>query len=52
MLTEEERRMMASLNDRIQRERDHAELIRLVEQLNKLLANAKDRTVSRRNSQS
>ena len=40
MLTDEERRMMASLNDRIQREQDHAKLIRLVQQLNNLLAGA------------
>jgi hypothetical protein len=44
MLTEDERRIMHDLNERIQREPDSEKLVKLVEQLNRLLESAELRT--------
>ena len=44
MLTDDERKLMALLNERIQIEQDSAKLMRLIAQLNALLERAEERT--------
>lgn len=53
MLTDDERKLMALLNERIQIEQDSAKLMRLIAQLNSLLERAEERTsVLQRNTSS
>jgi hypothetical protein len=49
LLNEEELRLLASLNERIQAENDPAKLVKLIHELNDLLENAEKRTKKLRN---